>query len=279
LTDNCSATACNPTGVAAANPIYYDATAYNYFGLRLDWQASRFFLNFDFTNAQGSRAYHLYKDPAKGVTLGPNYTVGTGSLFSNQAISGNASEVELGWRWAPEKRGQFGVRFMSASGDRNFDTVDASGRYRSPDGAATSHGLNGYYEITPGTYRGTRLYFNGANTQVDLGGGLGHSVNNKQVWGIYFDYADPEGNKIGYSGGLYQIDLNNSVLNAVGTPVKNVGIEVDNMLTWYVHKNLHFQFEANLLTSGGAMSVDDNTPPPADKQLFVQALARVVYRF
>jgi hypothetical protein len=51
------------------------------------------------------------------------------------------------------------------------------------------------------------------------------------------------------------------------------------MLTWYIHKRLSIQFEANLLSSGGAMSIDDNTPPQATPQLFVQALTRIVYRF
>ena len=277
IVDNC--TNAGTCGQAGGNPLYYDATGYNYFGLRVDWQASKFFFNFDFTNSQGSRAYHLFRDPAKGVTTGPTYTAGTGPLFSNQSIDGVATEVNLGLRWAPGTKGQFGVRYMSATGDRNELTVDSTGRYRDANGRATSRGLTGYYEITPGTYRGTRLYFNGADTDVDLGGGLGHSVNNKQVWGVYLDYADPEGSKVGYSGGLYQIDLNDSILNAAGKPVKNVGIELDNMLTWYIHKRLNLQFEANLMNSGGALSVDDNTPPPTDKQLFVQVLARAVYRF
>jgi hypothetical protein len=279
LTDDC--TVAIPCGDANGNPVLYDATAFNYFGFRLDWQPSTFFLSFDVTNGQGSRAYHRPFDPATGafpgLVAGPGNT--PGALVNNQGINGYATEMELGWRWAPEKRGQFGLRYMSATGDRNGETVDAAGRYRAPGGHAYSRGLTGYYEITPGTYQGARLYFNGADTQVDLGGGLGHSVNNKQLYGVYIDYADPDGAHIGYSGGLYQIDLNTSVLNLAGKPVKNVGVELDNMLTWYIHKRLSIQFEANFLSSGGAMSIDDNTPPQTTPQLFVQALTRVVYRF
>lgn len=278
------------SGCLAGNPLFYDATAFNYFGLRLDWQPSTFFLSFDLTSGQGSRTYHLFRDPsngffgstaASGYSSGPIGTSGAqGPLDPSYSINGYATEMEAGWRWAPEKRGQFGLRLMSASGDPNRSTVDpATGRYRSPNGAAYSRGLNGYYEITPGTYQGTRLYFNGADTQVDLGGGLGHSVNNKQVWGFYLNWADPEGAKVGYMGGLYQISLANRVLNTAGRKVDNVGVELDNMLVWYVQKHLSVQFEANLLSSGGAMSIDDNTPPPASLQLFVQALARVVYSF
>jgi hypothetical protein len=277
LTDDCAAAGCGDPG---GNPVFYDATGFNYFGLRLDWQPSAFFLSFDVTNGQGSRTYHRLPDPATGLLPGFVGTNGApGAVATTQSMDGYATEVELGWRWAPEKRGRAGLRYMTASGDRNAETVDAAGRYRSPGSRAYSRGLNGYYEITPGTYQGTRLYFNGADTQVDLGGGLGHSVNNKQLWGLYFDIADPESSHVGYSGGLYQIDLNTSVLNLAGKPVKNVGTEWDNMLTWYLHKRLSVQFEANLLTSAGAMSIDDNTPPQAHPQLFVQTLARVVYRF
>ncbi|MFI5400702.1 MAG: hypothetical protein ACHQZQ_06600 [SAR324 cluster bacterium] len=278
------------SGCQAGNPLFYDATSFNYFGLRLDWQPSTFFLSFDATSGQGSRTYHLFRDPsngffgstaASGFSSGPIGTNGAqGPLNPSYSINGYAAELETGWRWAPEKRGQFGLRLMSASGDPNRSTVDpATGRYRSPNGAAYSRGLNGYYEITPGTYQGTRLYFNGADTQVDLGGGLGHSVNNKQVWGFYLNWADPEGAKVGYMGGLYQISLANRVLNTAGKKVDNVGVELDNMLVWYIQKRLSVQFEANLLSSGGAMSIDDNTPPLASLQLFVQALARVVYSF
>jgi len=264
----------------ATDPIYYDATAYNYFGLRVGWEASSFFSTFDFTNGQGSRAYHLFRDPSSGVTAGPSNQAGAqGPLFNDQGVQGYASEVEFGWRWAPEKRGRLGLRFMSASGDTSGNLVDASGKYVSPNGGAYNRGLNGYFEITPGSYQGTRLYFNGSDAQVDLGGGLGHSVNNKQLWGMFLDYADPDGARIGYSAGLYKLDLNYSILTAAGRPVKDVGVEWDNMLTWFPHKRLAVQFELNLLSSGGALSIDDFTPPPSVQQLFVQAIMRVVYRF
>lgn len=267
-----------PTG--ATDPIYYDATAYNYFGARINWEASSFFSTFDFTDGQGSRSYHLYRDPSSGVTAGPLNQAGVqGPLFNEQSVAGYATEVELGWRWAPQKRGRLGLRYMTASGDTHGNQVDSSGKYVAPNGSAYNRGLNGYYEITPGSYQGTRLYFNGSDAQVDLGGGLGHSVNNKQLWGFFLDYADPESGHIGYSTGLYKLDLNNSILNDAGLPVSNVGVEFDNMLTWYPHKRLAVQFEVNLLTSGGAMAIDDFTPPPASQQLFVQALMRVVYRF
>ena len=295
MTDDATSQKCLQTGsVGCGNPLFYDATAFNYFGLRLDWEPSTFFLSFDFTSGQGSRTYHLYRNPSNGF-FGTNASSGfstppsynctpgpctQGPVSPSYSIDGYATELEMGFRWAPDVRGQFGLRIMSASGDPARDTVDpATGLYKSPNGAAYSRGLNGYYEITPGTYRGTRLYFNGADTQVDLGGGLGHSVNNKQVYGFYFDWADPEGSKLGYRGGLYQINLANPILNVARKKVDNVGVELDNMLVWYLQKHLSIQFEANLLSSGGAMSIDDNTPPPSDLQLFVQVLGRAVYSF
>ncbi len=261
-------------------PMYYDASAYNYFGLRANWEAASFFSTFDFTDGQGSRSYHLFRDPSTGVITGPLNSAGVpGPLFTNQSVQGYATEVELGWRWAPAKQGRLGLRYMTASGDTHGNQVDSSGKYVSANGSAYNRGLDGYFEITPGSYQGSRLYFNGADSQVDLGGGLGHSVNNKQLWGIFLDYADPESARMGYSMGLYKLDLNNSILNAASKPVSDVGIEFDNMLTWFPHKRLAVQFELNLLSSGGAMAIDDFTPPPSDKQLFVQTVMRVVYRF
>ena len=267
------------TNKGAGNPIYYDASAYNYFGLRINWEATSFFSSFDFTNAQGSRAYHLYRDPATGVTSAPTYLNQTGALVHNEGIQGYATEVELGWRWAPEKRGRLGTRYMSATGDTNANAVDINGNYRTLNGSPYIRGLTGYYEITPGTYKGSRLYFNGSDSEVDLGGGLGHSVNNKQLWGFFLDYADPEGSRAGYSLGLYKLDLNNSVPTTAGRQVKDVGIEFDNMMTWFPHKKLAVQFELNLLSSGGALSIDDHTPPPDRPQLFVQLLMRIKYSF
>jgi hypothetical protein len=275
LTDDSTASASTGLG----NPLFYDATGFNYFGLRTDWQGGPFSASFDLTAAQGSRTYHLYRDPATGITIGPTLASGsTGPLTTSQGIDGTAIETELAWKFAPERSGKLGFRYMTATGDSNRDTV-VNGRYKSPDGIAYNRGLNGYYEITPGTYRGTRLYFNGVDTDVDLGGGLGHSVNNKVLYGFTFDIDDRDNSHLGYSGGLYGIELNNAILNAAGRPVKTVGTEWDNMMSWYIHKKLYFQFELNLLSSLGAMSVDDNTPPPTDPQLFVQVISRIVYKF
>jgi hypothetical protein len=276
LTDDCTSGGC---GTTSGNPIYFDANGYNYFGLNLDWQTPSFYATFDLTNAQGSRAYHLFRSAATGIASGPTTSNGAEPILTNESIDGYATEVNMGYRWAAANKGQLGFRYMTASGDENSLSVNSSGQYVSPSGSSWQHGLTGYYEITPGTYRGTRLYFNGVDTQVDLGGGLGHSVNNKEVYGVYIDYTDQEGSHLGYSAGLYQINLHNSILNAAGFPVKNVGLELDNMLTWYFHPRMRLQFEANLLESGGAMSVDDFTPPPVTPELFVQVLARLVYQF
>ncbi|HUJ76604.1 MAG TPA: hypothetical protein VL359_17205 [bacterium] len=267
-----------PDNAKSPSPFFYDATAFNYFGLRTNWEETHWYIQFDFTTAQGSRDYHLFPDPNTGAKAQPEFQGGVGPADISESISGSAAELDVGFRWAPQERGRLGLRAMSATGDSNQLQV-VNGAYVSPNGDAFRRGLNGYYEITPGSYRGTRLYFNGFNSQVDLGGGLGHSINNKLMGGIYLDYADPDQLRLGYSVGLYQIALNNAILNAAGKSVNNVGTELDNMLTWYLHRQMRLQFEINLLQGEGAMSFSDFIPPPTDQQLFVQSIFRLVYQF
>jgi hypothetical protein len=252
----------------AKRPILYDAHEQNYFGLRANWEASAFFWNFDITSAQGNRKYHLYSQDS-----GPLYNAGLGQPLFKQTQSGIAMESEIGFRWL---NGRMGLRAMHATGDPPAMLGDGSSL---PNGAGYLRSLRGYYEISPGTYRGTRLYFNGADGQVELGGGLGHSINNKRVVGFFLDLDYPETTRVGYSLGLHQIWLNEAVYNQAGELKDNVGFEWDNMLTWHIHKALKFQAEANLLQAGGAFALNDTTPPESLQFLFVQAIGRLVYHF
>ncbi len=271
------------------SPVFYDATSQNYFGLRANWEASAFFMTLDVTSNQGNRDYHLYNDPAtgfRGTLLGPFSVV-------SKDISGLAWETEFGIRWLPEDRGRVGLRFMTASGDPTLNQVVISNGVATYTGAANGatflRGQSGYHEITPGTYRGTRLYFNGANsalnqftgqdTAAGLGGGLGHSVNNTQVMGVFLDYSDPGQGRMGYSAGMYALELNNPILNDQGQLKSTVGVEWDNMITFWLTRQLRLELEGNLFLAQGAFSLNDYTPPPSDQELYIQVLARMVYRF
>ncbi len=257
----------DPTPNAARHAIYYDANQQEYFGLRANWLTGPLFVNFDYDTDQGQRRYHRYRKPDGGIEGPPTYAGGPGSKRAREAISGYTWETELGFRW---QQGQTGLRYMTASGDAQRG---------SENGESYLRVLQGYHEITPGSYRGTRLYFNGVDSDVELGGGLGHSVNNTTLVGVYVDLDYPDDVKVGYSGGLFQIRKNRAILNVNGKPQGNVGVELDNVLTWHVHKALKVQFEANLLRPDGAFSLDDFTPPDLKQSLFVQGIVRLVYRF
>ena len=245
-------------------PVYYDAHAQDYFGLRLNWQGALLFVNFDVVSMRGERIYHLYDSPNKGV---PGQIDVGGAGLTLRSVSGTTIETELGATWAT---GRAGLRYMTATGDD----------YRPySNGQSYNRGLKGYFEITPGSYTGTRLYFNGANTSVDLGGGLGHSINNTRLLGLFLDYAEPDKHTAGYQGGLYQLTLNRAIADFDGRLQRSIGVEWDNMMTLYIHKGVRLELEANVLLPGGAFRVSDTSVPNPQKNQFLQFIGRFVYSF
>ncbi|MBI3993853.1 MAG: hypothetical protein HY342_11300 [Candidatus Lambdaproteobacteria bacterium] len=248
-------------------PIYYDAKEYNYFGLRVDWQQGAIFANLDITASQGRREYHLYRPADGGIPGGPIYSSGEGQRRASRNIAGTAVEVEAGYRWPALLAG---VRLMSATGDAAVPEIDGKSYLRP---------LSGYHEITPGTYRGARLFFNGGDSNIGDGAGLGHSVNNTTLAGVFFQWTDREQGKFRYDGGLYLLSRNEAVLNELDKPQTEIGVELDNMLTWTFHKALRAEFELNLIAAGKAFSVNDVTRPAAEPENYVQGLGRLVYQF
>ena len=159
------------------NPIYYDVKDADYFGFRLVWESGPFFLNFDLTSSQGDRTLHRF--PGSSTTFPATINVdGADVITINQSVSGLAMESEVGFRSA---NWRIGVRLMDASGDSPSDPSNKQGLFR---------GRDGFFEITPGSYRGTRLYFNGSDNTVEQGFGLGHSVNNIELIGFFIDFKD-----------------------------------------------------------------------------------------
>ncbi|MDH4246670.1 MAG: hypothetical protein OEW39_02510, partial [Deltaproteobacteria bacterium] len=183
-------------------PVTYDARKENYYGVRWDFRSGRFYWNGDATGHQGQRLYH---------------SEGTEAVFKVRARAG---ETELGMRWST---GQAGLRMMTASGDPYEDSSSSASYLRH---------LRGYHEITPGSYSGTRLYFNGGDSEVDQGAGLGHSISNTRLVGLVLRIGDPENRQVSYNTGLYQLQLNQNILNRQGLPVSKIGLEWDNMLVW-----------------------------------------------
>ncbi|MCZ6472427.1 MAG: hypothetical protein O6934_03225 [SAR324 cluster bacterium] len=248
-------------------PIYYDVDSQEYFGIRFIWESGIFFWNLDLTSSQGDRDLHRYRPTG---TL-PNDLIDLGGAprgSFRQSVSGTAWETEVGFRSAKWK---LGLRILNADGDDGLAKGDKAG---------LAKGLRGYYEITPGSYRGTRLYFNGSDNNVESGAGLGHSVNNIKMIGFFYDFSDPQGKEMDYSLGIYKLELNRAVLDDNGDKQTNVGVEFDNLLTFYLHKAIKLQIEINIISTQGAFSVNDFTRPNGEtKGLFLQGIGRFVYSF
>lgn len=248
------------------NPVYYHADETNYFGIRANWEESWFFLNFDITGVKGLRRYHLFK--REDGVLAPGDLTGVGAPQSGRyGQRGTAYELEIGARW-PENR--FGLRYLDASGDKYVDPGTPGSYLRD---------LRGYHEITPGSYNGAKLYFNGFDSTVDAGTGFGHSINNTKMIGLFYDYEAKESNQLGYSLGIYKLSYNKGIPDINGTYQTDIGLEVDNRLTFYVHKALSIQVEANLIRPEGAFRYNDYELPTGENNLISQFLGRVVYNF
>ena len=233
-------------------PIYYDIHGQDIFGLNVLWRSGPYFLNFDFTGNKGLRKYHTYQD----------------SPFVVTEIKGNALELEMGMRM-PDLL--VGFRLLNGSGDS----------FIAGDGTQPSFNrqLGGYFEITPGTYRGSRLYFNGANSGLDLGAGLGHSINNIRMYGLFIDVNKDSQKLLEYSFGLYKLSFNDPIPDSTGALQDDIGFELNNLFIWNLHKALKVHFEVNAIRAGGAFSVNDYTRPNRTQDDFLQGIFRVIYSF
>ena len=242
------------------HPVYYDVEGQNYYGLVTNFQSGGFFLYWDVVAEQGNRRYHYYRN------LDGSYATANG--ISQYHIQGVASEMEMGYV-SPHLK--IGFRGLHATGDSPKPQNSTE---------AWARNLNGFYEITPGTYKGARYYFNGADALVTDGYGLGHSINNTRMVGLFLDYDDPIDAKKAFSTGFYYLQRVKGVPDINGNLQNKIGMEWDNLFTVYWEEALKFQMEVNLFDEGPAFARDDVTVP--DKRghnIILQSMARVVYSF
>ena len=162
------------------------------------------------------------------------------------------------------------LRYLHATGQPARDEENGQNVLRS---------TRGYWELTPGTYRGTRYYFNGRDGNVGDGSGLGHSINNTRMLGMFWTVDDPNNSHLGYRGGFYWLRHIHGVRDASGSSQREIGLEFDNMLTWYVHKAGRMEFELNVFRQGAAFTYDDFTPADGQEADVFQGIARFVYEF
>ena len=259
LTDS-TAAGCGSNGLDPC-PIYYDVDGQDFFGFNFEWESGPFLFHLDYVTNKGTRIlrrYHTGTPLRLGVAERPTFPV---------QVSAFVHETEVSYRWP---RWSLGLRVMNASGDPALTPGNKE---------ALAEQVSGFHEITPGNYEGARLYFNGADTTVGAGGGLGHSITNTRLVGLFWGFSDKVGSKFRYDAGLYRLTRVRPVFDDQDQLQDTIGVELDTLLTWYLHKAIKLQIEVNVLEAQGAFALDDFTPPRTPQEQLRQGYLRFVYEF
>jgi len=250
---SCNASLSTFTVNSQCKPIYYNAHEQEFFGLRFQWETPDWLIYADIISNQGNRNYFQYDD----------------RLNQNRIkISGKAAEIELSLKNPGEKYTLIG---MMASGDEQIN--DGSG-----SGGNYLRNLNGYYEISTGTYQGTLFYFNGGSPFLNSGTGLGHSINNTQMGGFRIDYDISE-TQITYRFGIYELKRIKPVLNVLGEKSSMIGVELDNTFSMYLAEHAKIDLDLNIFKPGDAFSYSDHVLPTGRKDMIYQFAGRITYDF
>ena len=237
----------------SCKPIYYNAHEQEYFGLRMQWETPVWGVYADIISNQGNRNYFQYDDRHN---------------IDKRKISGGAAELEISWKKPGEEYMLVG---MMAQGDEQLDDS-------SRNGANYLRGLESFYEISPGTYRGTKFYFNGGSPDLNSGTGLGHSINNTQMGGFRYRYDIPETTAV-YRFGLYELKRIKPVLDSNGTKSSMIGIEWDNTFTLKMAGHANVDLDFNAFQPARAFSYDDQTVPTGRKDMIFHFAGRLTYSF
>jgi len=250
---NCNTNLSTYTVNSDCKPIYYNAHEQEFFGLRFQWETPVWSIYADIVSNQGNRNYFQYDDRHN---------------LSRMNISGKTAEIELSWKNSGEKYTLMG---MIASGDEQISDSNGSGENY-------LRNLNGFYEISTGTYQGNLFYFNGGSPKINSGTGLGHSINNTQMGGVRVDYDIPE-TRITYRFGLYELKRVKPVLNAQGGKSSMIGIELDNTFSMLFADHAKIDLDLNAFRPANAFSYDDQTLPTGRKDLIFHVAGRIIYSF
>ena len=249
----CNTSLANYTLNSDCKPIYYNAHEQEYFGLRINWETPVWSVYADIISNQGNRNYFLYNDRHN---------------LEQRKISGGVAELQLSWKNPGE---EFTFVSMMSQGDEQLDDSSRTGvNYK--------RSLEGYYEISPGTYRGTQFYFNGGSPELNSGTGLGHSINNTQMNGFRYRYDIPETTAV-YRFGLYQLKRGKPVLDTFGTKSSMIGNEWDNTFSLQIINHAKLDLDFNVFVPGNAFSYDDHTAPAGRKDLIFHFAGRLMYSF
>ena len=245
---------------ADCTPVLYDATNQDYYGVRFTWNTPNWRWYSDLLGNQGSRAYYrLGEDNLAGERLG------------SYSVAGVASEHEVSYLWDNH---QVTGLFLYATGDPQREDGGATGN----SGRNYLRSLRSFYEIVPGTYRGTNFYFNGGSPDWRSGTGLGHSIANTQLFGTRYRYTTPSGGAF-FEVGLYELNHLEPILDVDGGPTSYIGLEWDNTFSWKLRDFLTWEFELNLFRRGPAFRYDDYVPAEQSSGSLTHFATRLYYAF
>ena len=209
--------------------------------MRIQWENATWSAYADVISNQGNRDYFIYDDRHN---------------LEKRKITGGAAEVEVSWKKPGE---QFTLIGMMARGDEQLEDS-------SRNGTNYKRRLEGFYEIFPGTYRGTQFYFNGGSPDLNSGTGLGHSINNTQLGGFRYRYDIPETTTV-YRLGLYELKRIKPVLDIQGSKSSMIGLELDNTFTILFAGYAKIDLDINAFLPGKAFSYDDQTVPAVNENI------------
>ena len=219
----------------------------------MQWETPVWGVYADIISNQGNRNYFQYDDRHN---------------MDKRKISGGTAELEISWKKPGEEYMLVG---MMAQGDEQLDDS-------SRNGTNYLRGLESFYEISPGTYRGTKFYFNGGSPDLNSGTGLGHSINNTQMGGFRYRYDIPETTAV-YRFGLYELKRIKPVLDSNGTKSSMIGIEWDNTFTLKMAGHANVDLDFNAFQPARAFSYDDQTVPTGRKDMIFHFAGRLTYSF
>ncbi len=253
------------------NLLYYDAIGQEYFGIRLEWVLSPLEVHFDLTANQGKRRYHLLNE--EGGPERPNFGEASSEAFktgnrAEESVAALASELDVKYRIGNHR---FGFRWMFASGTKEKPDPEITGRN-------FLRTLHNYYEIVPGSYRGTNFYFNGGEQDLNAGTGLGHSISNTSLWGGWYSYTVLDWD-FTYRVGIFKLDRVQPVINELGKEVEDIGLEVDNTFAFILDKHVKADIELNFFQARDAFTFEDNEVPVKSPDGVFHVAGRIVYSF
>ncbi len=238
---------------SSCKPIYFNAHEQEYFGIRLQWETTNWYLYADIISNQGNRNYFQYDDRHN---------------LHRRKIKGKAAEIEISWMQPGEKYTLIG---MIAQGDEQISDESNSG-------ANYLRNLEGFYEIFPGTYKGTQFYFNGGSPHLNSGTGLGHSINNTQLGGFIYLYDVPE-TRLTYKFGIYNLSRVKPVIDSLGNKPTRIGVEWDNTFTIVFAEHAKIDLDFNAFKPGLAFSYNDHIIPNGKTDMIYHFAGRLTYSF